>query len=77
MRHPHPGFPTLARLDDVCGSCYVDDATEKFHESLHAQAAEKERESERLQGASGWRRLAAVTAVALIATAAAAAFRRR
>ena len=69
--HPHPGFPRLARLDDVCGACAADDVDD----TLMSLAAKKEGEvrlrarSLQLTGA-GWTRLAAITAAALIATAA-------
>ena len=77
--HPHPGFPVLGRLDDVCGACYetpfaADCGT--FNDSpLPFVADEKEGRTmhealtDRLTG-SGWRRLAAIAAVALIATGA-------
>ena len=63
--HPHPGFPTLSRLDDVCGACYeapLPVTTEKMGDSGGDAQIQ-------LLMVSNWRRLAAISAVAVIATA--------
>ena len=67
--HPHPGFPTFARLDDVCGAC-----APAFDDDLPAAAKKKSKANAR-EAEIGWRPIAAVAAVALVATA--ALYRRR
>ena len=70
--HPHPGFPSFSRLDDACGYCadpfpLADDKEYELRLRSHAQSADTT--------ASSWRRIAAIAAVVLIATA--AVYRRR
>lgn len=61
--HPHPGFPVFTRLDDVCGACW------EAPPPLVAKEKEVPQPQRPLSAASNLRRLAAIAAVALIATA--------
>ena len=82
--HPHPGFPVLARLDDVCGVCQSFDSELPLPGSaadlaLHAKEERLRQREVRQREAqfptmSMCRRVAAIAIVALIA---AAAFRLR
>ena len=75
--HPHPGFPTFDRLDDVCGSC----GGETFDQVDAQLAARKEevrqREAQRYATLrSDCRRAAAVAAAVALIAAAALSWRR-
>ena len=61
--HPHPGFPVFTRLDDVCGACWEAPPPLVTEEKGLPQPQRPQ------LAASSLRRLAAIAAVALIATA--------
>ena len=56
--HPHPGFPTFARLDDICGAC-----ADPFPTAT-VTVPKKAIVQEARPSASTWQRVAAVAAAA-------------
>ena len=73
--HPHPGFPTFARLDDVCGACV--DTSFSADKDYEVRLRELREAQNRYLTPSTWRGIAAVAAgVVLIATTAALCRRR-
>ena len=90
MRHPHPGFPTFNRVDDVCGVCPSGDDWSSSTSTVKKKTTAKKAQSslfgvcknrvQRLRSENDDSKiqtvgLAAIAAVALIA--AAAVYRRR
>ena len=91
MLHPHPGFPTFARLDDICGPCQgfdsedlplpgsaADIALHAKEDKVRLQEAARLRE-ETLHLNLSKRRLAAIAALTAVMFIAAASlhWRRR